>query len=79
MSQLILRNVYILNIFDTKTKLLCSIDQGYGQDVGNLGVLHVSKGTESQDFCIAYNANWTSIPADLDNTVNTTCQGFCSV
>ncbi|KAJ7382238.1 Signal peptide peptidase-like 2A [Desmophyllum pertusum] len=42
--------------------------QGYGQDVGNLGVLHVSKGTESQDFCIAYNANWTSIPADLDNT-----------
>ncbi|KAL9985926.1 hypothetical protein ACROYT_G008380 [Oculina patagonica] len=44
------------------------VNQGNGQDAGNLGVLHVEGTKETQDFCIAYNAKWASIPAELDKT-----------
>ena len=50
-----------------------SFRQGNGQDAGNLGVLHVEGTTDWQDFCIAYNTMWSSIPTDIDKTVKTIC------
>ena len=49
--------------------MLCSFYQANGQDAGNLGVLHVEGTKDWQDFCIAYNTMWASIPTDLDKTV----------
>lgn len=44
-----------------------SLNQGNGQDAGNLGVLHVEGSKASEDFCIAYNSR-TRLPSDLDKT-----------
>ncbi|XP_020619507.1 signal peptide peptidase-like 2B isoform X2 [Orbicella faveolata] len=48
--------------------LISFMSQGNGQDAGDLGVLHVEGTKDWQDFCIAYNTIWASIPTDLDKT-----------
>ncbi|CAH3103177.1 unnamed protein product [Pocillopora meandrina] len=42
--------------------------QGAGQNVGQLGVLHIEGNEDSQDFCIAFNEEWVSLPTHLDST-----------
>ncbi|XP_027058274.1 signal peptide peptidase-like 2B [Pocillopora damicornis] len=43
-------------------------NQGAGQNVGQLGVLHIEGNEDSQDFCIAFNEEWVSLPTHLDST-----------
>lgn len=61
----------MLNPSDARNWIFFLFDQGAGQNVAQLGVLHIEGNEDSQDFCIAFNEEWVSLPTQLDSTVNT--------